>query len=416
MTRARLQVQAANTRRKHGMRFDRLRKWRTHRVDKRLDRPRRVAMIGSRGVPAKYGGVETVVEVLSKGLADRGHEVTVFCRRRDYEQRPSVIDGVRCVYLWAPSAPGIGALVHAFFATLWALPRGFDVLHYHALGPGLPAVIPRVLTSTRIVQTVHGRDDQRAKWGLIPRLILGLGFRLSASVPHETLVVSRELQRQYLQILNRTTTVVPNAVRPPVAGRPPGPLLESYGLEPRAYLLFVGRLVPEKAPHELIHGFLKSGVGFKLVLVGGTTDAEGYAGVIDEAARASCDVIMTGPLYDDDLAELLNNAAIFVTASHLEGLPTTVIEAGRAGIPCLASDIAPHLELLEPAGPGRRLFRVGDLDDFAEELVSMCAQIEVERDGAARLAREFDERFSVERAVEVHEIAYGFSRVPDPTG
>ncbi|MGK2955520.1 MAG: glycosyltransferase family 4 protein [Solirubrobacterales bacterium] len=366
-------------------------------------------MIGSRGIPAKYGGVETVVEVLSKGLADRGYDVTVFCRRRDYERQPSVVDGVRCVYLWAPSTPGLGALVHAFMATLWALPRGFDVLHYHALGPGLPAVIPRILTSSRIVQTVHGRDDQRAKWGLLPRLILSLGFRLSAVVPHETLVVSRQLQGQYLQRFGRATTVVPNAVRP-VERRPPGPLLESYGLEPRGYLLFVGRLVPEKAPHELIHGFLKSGVCAKLVLVGGTTDAALYADVINEAARASCDVVMAGPLYGGDLAELLDNAAIFVTASHLEGLPTTVIEAGRAGVPCLASDIPPHLELLEPAGPGRRLFRVGDLDDLAEMLVSMWAQLDTERDGAARLAHEFDARFSVERAVDTHEIAYGFSR------
>ncbi len=393
------------------MQRDRLKKWRTRRVDDRARRPRRVAMIGSRGIPAQYGGIETVVEVLSKGLADRGHDVTVFCRRRDYDHRPSSVDGVRCVYLWAPSAPGVGALVHALIATLWALPRGFDVLHYHALGPGLPAFIPRVLTSARIVQTVHGRDDQRAKWGLIPRLILSLGLRLSAVVPHETLVVSRDLQRQYLQRFNRATTVVPNAVRP-VARRSPGPLLTSYGLEPRAYVLSVGRLVPEKAPHELIQGFLKSGIGTKLVMVGGTTDAASYAEVIDEAARASGNVIMTGPLYGDDLAELLNNAAIFVTASHLEGLPTTIIEAGRAGIPCLASDIPPHVELLAPAGPGRRFFRVGDLDDFAATLVPMYAQLKAERDGADQLAQEFDARFSVASAVDAHEIAYGFSRPP----
>lgn len=391
------------------MQLDRLRHWRTRRVGNQETRSRRVAMIGSRGIPAKYGGVETVVEVLSKGLAERGHDVTVFCRRRDYGRRPSVVNGVRCVYLPAPSAPGVGALVHALIATLWALPRGYDVLHYHALGPGLPALVPRLLTSTRIVQTVHGRDDLRAKWGVFPRLILSLGFRLSAVVPHKTLVVSRELERQYLQRFNRSTTVVPNAVRP-IALRMPSSLLKSYDLEPHSYVVSVGRLVPEKAPHELIRGFLKSGVNAKLVLVGGTTDAASYADTVDEAARVSSSVILTGPLHGNDLAELLSNAAIFVTASHLEGLPTTVIEAGRAGIPCLASDIPPHLELLEPRGPGRRLFRVGDLDDFAEVLISMFSQIDAERDGAARLAEEFDTRFSIERAVELHEIAYGFPR------
>ena len=369
----------------------------------------RVAMIGSRGIPAMYGGVETVVEVLSEGLADNGHDVTVICRRRDYDDRPPVIDGVRCVYLWAPAARGFGSLVHAVVGTLWVLPRGFDVVHYHALGPGIPAVVARALTSARIVQTVHGRDDQRAKWGYIPRLILRLGFRLSALVPHETLVVSRELQQQYAERFDRPTTVVPNAVRPTVK-RPPGPLLESLGLSPQGYALFIGRLVPEKAPHELIQGFVRSGIDIKLVLVGGSTETSSYAGVVDGAAQGSRNVIMTGPLYDDDLAELLSNAAIFVTASHLEGLPTTVIEAGRAAIPCLASDIPPHRELLEPAGPGRRLFRVGDLDDLAETLLSMHAQLDSERDGAARLAEEFDSRFSVERAVRTHEVAYGFSR------
>ncbi len=83
----------------------------------------RIAMIGSRGIPARYGGVETVVDVAARELVKRGHDVTVFCRRGDYEERPSDVDGVRCVYLWAPAQTGLAALVHSGLATVWSLPR-----------------------------------------------------------------------------------------------------------------------------------------------------------------------------------------------------------------------------------------------------------------------------------------------------
>ena len=113
----------------------------------------RIAMVGTRGMPAQYGGVETVVDVLARELVKRGHDVTVFCRSEDYEHHPPMIDGVRLVYLPTSGSPGVGAMVHAMRAAFYCIGRGFDVIHFHALGPGMMSVIARAFTKSGILVT-----------------------------------------------------------------------------------------------------------------------------------------------------------------------------------------------------------------------------------------------------------------------
>ena len=151
----------------------------------------RIAMIGTRGMPANYGGVETVVDVLARQLVLRGHDVTVFCRSEDYETQPPMIDGVHLVYLPASASSGAGAFIHALRAALHCIGRGFDIIHFHALGPGIMSVLARLLTRSTVAITVHGRDDKRDKWGRGARLLLRVAASISARVPHTTLVVSK---------------------------------------------------------------------------------------------------------------------------------------------------------------------------------------------------------------------------------
>lgn len=378
-------------------------------MNRRHDDKLRIAMIGTRGMPANYGGVETVVDVLARGLVARGHEVTVFCRSEDYESHPPMIDGVHLIYLPASASPGIGAMMHAMRAAIYSIGRGFDVIHFHALGPGLMSLIARPLTRATVLVTVHGRDDKRDKWGRSARSVLRFAARVSARVPHATLVVSEVLAREYAHEFGRATTVVPNSTHP-IKTVASGPMIERLGLSPHNYFVSVGRLVPEKAPHELIAAYKLARTDMPLVVIGGTAGTDSYVEHLHELAGDNPGIIMTGPLYGDELAELLTNAGGFVTSSHLEGLPTALIEAGRAALPIIASDIGPHCEVLavDPTSnvDGRRTYPVGSVPSLADMMTEVASNLEEERDGAKNLAAELDERYAPARTAVIHERAY----------
>ena len=376
-------------------------------IKRRKNERLRIAMAGTRGMPANYGGVETVVDVLARQLVLRGHEVTVFCRSEDYEHHPPMIDGVKLIYLPASASPGVGAMLHAYRAAMYCVGRNFDIIHFHALGPGMMSVISRLLTKSTVITTVHGRDDKRDKWGRSVRYVLRAAASISARVPHSTLVVSQTLADEYAGEFNRTTTVVPNSTHP-IKEVAPGETLARFGLLHQNYFVSVGRLVPEKAPHEMILAYQQAMTDLPLVIVGGAAGTESYVEHLHELAQGNENIIFSGPLYGDELAEMLTNAGGFVTSSHLEGLPTALIEAGRAALPIIASDINPHLEILntQRGSDGRRIYPMGDSKALSELMTAVSEHHEEELFGAKLLAAELDERYAPARTGEVHEHAY----------
>ncbi len=364
----------------------------------------RIAMIGQRGVPATFGGIEHHVEELGARLVERGHEVTVYCRTNYGDDHPAEHRGMLLRHLPTVSSKHLDAITHSGLATLSALGSHHDVIHYHALGPGLAAPLPRMLSRARVVLTVHGLDDERAKWGKGARSVLRTAQWMSAHVPNATIAVSRSLSDYYAAHHHRSAVYIPNGVSRGV-GQPPE-AIRHFGLEPGGYVLFVGRFVPEKSPDLLIRAFGQLDRPLKLVLAGGSAYTDGYATELQRLAAADPRVVFTGYAYGDALEGLYSNAAAFVLPSALEGLPLTLLEAASHGTPVVASDIAPHLEVLGKERAGQRLFTSGDAASLTAALERSLADPARERAGSARFRDRILAAYSWERAVLATESVY----------
>ena len=358
----------------------------------RAARPLHVAMVGQKGLPATYGGVEHHVEEVGRRLVERGHRVTVYCRegyggRRD--DRTTHL-GMELVTTPAIRSKHLDAITHSATSTASALRARVDVVHLHALGPGLLSPLVRLAPGARVVQTVHGLDHERAKWGGLAQQVLGLGHQVSGWAPDEVVVVSRALQEHYARRFGRRAVLVPNGAPPalPVGAAPvggglagAGPLQELLGPHRPRYLLFVGRLVPEKRPDLLLRAFRAVPGDVRLVVVGDSSFSDEYTASLVRQAAGDPRVVMPGYQFGEVLRALHQRASAFVQPSALEGMPLTVLEALSAGARVVASDIPPHVELLGRAPSRHALVPVDDEAALAAALRRVLA--EDHPDGAA---------------------------------
>ena len=339
-------------------------------------------MIGQKGLPATFGGVERHVEELGARLVERGVRVSVYCRQTydtdDTHETPgSAYRSYRGMTL--VTTPTIGtkhldAIVHSATSTAHALRHGADILHYHAMGPAMVAPVPRYASRAKVALTVHGLDHQRAKWGGLAKVALGTSHWLSGRVPDEIITVSQTLAEHYRTVFGRSATYIPNGFADPQPGPLSARLRDEFGLAPGSYVLSVSRLVPEKRIELLIDAIRRSDGDTKLVVVGGAPFGDPYVDRVRAHAQGDPRVVFLGFVYQPELGQLFANTAAFVTPSALEGLPLTLLEALSYGVPVLASDIGPHQEVIGSAPQrhgGHRLFTDGDLKDLTQSLQTL---------------------------------------------
>ena len=334
-------------------------------------------------MPAAYSGVERHVEELGARVAAAGHEVVVFCHGRGPDGR---YRGMEQRHLPAIPTKHLETITHTILATGAAL-RGFDIVHYMAIGPGLLAPVPKLLSRAAVVQTIHGRDGERDKWGAVAKAVLRAAEWTSARVPDTTIVVSQTLRAHYANHHGADTVFIPNGVTVPP---PPDPVrLERFGVEPARFVLFVGRLVPEKAPDLLIRAYRGTSIDLPLLIVGGSAHTDDYVAQLEREAAGDPRIRMVGPVYGEDVSTLFGSAAAFVSPSNLEaGAPMTVLEAAVAGVPVIVSDIEPQRELVDEDVPGARLFRAGDEASLRDALARALAHPQGERSAAqAKIAK-----------------------------
>ena len=353
----------------------------------------KIAMIGHKRIPSREGGIEIVVEELATRMAARGNRVVAYNRKGhnvagaefddtvNTSNEPFFYRGVHVIPVTTVDAKGMAALSSSFFATLKAIAAKPDVIHYHAEGP---CVMLRLAhwAGIRTVATIHGLDWQRAKWGKFASTYLKFGERTAARCADEVIVLSRNMQEYFKNTYGRDTWFIPNGIerKQPVAAQK---ITNKYGLHKDDYMLFLGRIVPEKGVHYLIEAFRKLDTDKKLVIAGGASDSTEYYEQIKQMAAQDPRIILTGFVQGRMLQELYSNAYIYVLPSDLEGMPMSLLEAMSYGNCCLTSDIA---ECAEVVGDKAASFAHGSADALYEalqDLVQHPQKVQEYKDQAA---------------------------------
>ena len=338
----------------------------------------RVAMIGQKGIPATYGGIERHVDEIARRLVPMGIDVDVFCRLH-YTPAGASYHGVRLLRRPSIHTKHLDAITHVSWATLEAMLRRYDVVHYHALGPALLAGLPR-LTGARTVVTVHGLDWKREKWGRFARWFLHRCEGPAVHLPDRTIVVSKTLREHFRTVHGSETTFIPNGTSLPQP-RAAKKIL-SLGLTPGKYVLFVGRLVPEKGVHFLCEAFSRIDTDMTLALAGGLSFSGGYGDQIKryEGPR----IKRLDYVFGEALEELWSNAYCVVQPSTMEGLSIALLEALSYGRCVLVSDIPENLEVAEECALSFRSQDVDDLQAKLENLIRNPATVKQYGDLARR--------------------------------
>ena len=335
---------------------------------------KRIAMIGHKFIPSRDGGVEVVVSNLAPHLAGIGYDVTCFNRtNKQFKKQkktaplPREYRGVHLV--WAPTVDrrGLAAMSASMTASVMAAFRRFDLVHFHTEGPCVLCWLPK-LFGKKIVVTIHGLDHQRQKWGKFASAYIILGEKAAVRHAHRIIVLSKGVQTYFREKYGRETVLIPNGIDP-ADPQPASEITKQFGLTSRDYILFLGRLVPEKGIHYLIEAYQKLKTEKKLVIAGGTSDTDGYVKQLYEMAGDNPSIIFTGFQQGLVLEELYSNAFLYVLPSDLEGMPLTLLEAMNYGCCCVTSDIGECADVMNGCGI---TFPRGNAEALREALQDLC--------------------------------------------
>lgn len=334
-----------------------------------------IAMFGHKRIPSREGGVEIVVEELTTRMAKCGHNVTLYNRRGHHvsdksvkTERISDYYGVKIKSVMTIDKKGLAAVTSSFFASLKCAFSKAQVVHIHAEGPA--AMTPLLkLFKKRVIVTVHGLDWQREKWsaGFASKYIK-FGEKMAVKYADEIIVLSDRVKNYFKEIYNRDTVYIPNGVNAPEIINSQL-ITEQFSLKKDSYILFLGRLVPEKGVHLLIEAYKQVKTDKKLVIAGGTSDTDDYVESLEKSAKDDERIIFTGFQQGQVLQELYSNAYVYTLPSLLEGMPLSLLEAMSYSNCCVVSDIDECKEVVEDMAVA---VKAGDTENLREVMQMLC--------------------------------------------
>lgn len=350
-----------------------------------------IAMFGHKRIPSREGGIEIVVEELCTRMVNKGNRVTCYNRAghhvsgAEYDTKAAKeYKGIRLKKVPTIEKKGLAAVSSSFFAAIFAALGHYNVVHIHAEGPAFFCWIPKLFRK-KVIVTVHGLDWSREKWksGFGSKFIRQ-GERNAVKYADEIIVLSEGVQKYFMDTYGRKTRFIPNAVNCPEI-KSAELIHEKYGLTKDSYILFLGRLVPEKGIRYLIEAFKQVKTDKKLVIAGGSSDTDEFAKELKELAKGDERILFTGFVQGQALEELYSNAYVYTLPSDLEGMPLSLLEAMSYGNCCLVSDIAECAEVVEDKA---LIFEKSNVDDLREKLQKACDEVDMV-EGMKRQALDF---------------------------
>lgn len=311
----------------------------------------KIAMMGHKRIPSREGGIEIVVDELSTRLVRLGNSVVAYNRKghhvsgKEFELENNLkeYNGISLKTVFTVENGKLNAIIYSVLAAIKASFSKCDVVHIHAEGPASMCFLPK-LFGKRVIVTIHGLDWQRAKWGGFATKFLLFGERMAARHADEVIVLSRNVQDYFKEKYNRDTVFIPNGIVKPEQ-KPDTEIKEKFGLEKDSYILYLGRIVPEKNVDMLISAYKKLDTDKKLVIAGGSSHTSEYLEKCKALANGNSSIIFTSFVEGEILEELYSNAYIYCLPSDLEGMPLSLLEAMSYGSCCLTSDIAECTEV-----------------------------------------------------------------------
>lgn len=330
----------------------------------------KIAVIGAKGLPPQQGGVEYHCAEIYPRMVAQGHSVDLFARasyNQSYSWESYDYEGVLVKPIPSLAWQKVDAVWSSAMAAIATTGQRYDVIHFHGLGPALWSGVPRFFSPcSNIVVTCHGLDWQKTSRYSVSNLLIQRGERCAVRYGHEVVVIAKELQPYFEATYNRQLPYIGNGPATYTASDHHHGFIQSQGLRPQRYLLFLGRLAPEKCPDLLMKAFQTlRPEGWKLAIAGATTE-DSYTAQLMALAMDDPDIVFMGSLKGRNLAETMRGAGLCVLPSKRESLPLVLLEAMNEAIPILASDIPVHCRLL---GENRGLlFKTACIDDCVTQL------------------------------------------------
>jgi len=345
----------------------------------------KIAVMGTRGIPANYGGFETFAEMLSIGLAERGHHVTVYCRANNIQFEEAYYHGVRLVVLPTIRHKYFDTVAHTFLSVLHGVFQNYDAVLVCNSINSIFCFIPR-MGGQPVAINVDGLEWQRAKWNRLGQWMYRFSEWLATFVPNRVVTDSRTIQHYYQQKFHTPSTFIPYGAKTERVDT--DAILRQYGLDKRGYVLYVSRLEPENNAHEVVRAFEKTKTDLKLVMVGDAPYNNRYIDALKDTKDPR--ILFTGYVFGRGYRELQSNAYLYIQATEVGGTHPALLEGMAHGNCVLANDVPEHREVLEECGVYFSLKGRGDLLGKLQYLLDHPEEVAAFREKAVhRIEQEY---------------------------